>query len=318
MTALTQILQAVTLLQAGRLVAFPTETVYGLGADARNEMAIKKVFAVKKRPADHPLIVHLAHREQLSEWASIIPDEARQLAHVFWPGPLTLILRKKADVSPWLTGNQETIGLRIPRHPIAQALLQRFGGGIAGPSANQFTHVSPTTAMAVQEELGTAVDLILDGGACEVGLESTIVDLCGATPTILRPGMITAQQIAAVLGYPLPTLSQQTATRTAGMHLLHYAPTTKTVLMSTLELRDYLQSHDHDPAIGFITYSIPQESQPHWQTMSIHPSHYAHDIYHVLRMLDKKNLAQIIIEKVPEENAWDAIRDRLFKATGSV
>lgn len=191
--------KAATILHAGGLVAIPTETVYGLGADARNPEALRKIFTTKQRPIDHPLIVHIADMTQLSDWAVAISDSALLLAKAFWPGPLTLILKKAPGVLDLVTGNQETIGIRIPNHPVAIALLKTFGRGVAAPSANRFGRISPTTADAVREELGNAVDLILDGGPCAVGVESTIVDVTGEAPVVLRPGMITQQQIAAVL-----------------------------------------------------------------------------------------------------------------------
>ena len=194
---------AVTILRAGGLVVFPTETVYGLGADAANAAAVRKIFAAKGRPADHPVIVHLASDRDLTRWASDIPPAVRQLAERFWPGPLTLVVRRAKSVSDEVTGGQDTIGLRVPSHPIAQALLNAFGGGIAAPSANRFGHISPTTVRHVREELGDRVDLILDGGACEVGIESTIVDVSGGTPVLLRPGRVSEEEIEAVLQVPL-------------------------------------------------------------------------------------------------------------------
>uniref|UniRef100_UPI002FDD1BFD L-threonylcarbamoyladenylate synthase n=1 Tax=Pelomicrobium sp. TaxID=2815319 RepID=UPI002FDD1BFD len=195
-----EIAKAVDILRAGGLVAFPTETVYGLGADARNPEAVGKIFAAKGRPQHHPVIVHLAEAAQLEAWAVDIPDGARRLAERFWPGPLTLILRRGPGVPDAVTGGQDTVGLRVPAHPVAQALLQAFGGGIAAPSANRFGRLSPTTAQHVEAELDGAVDLILDGGACPVGIESTIVDCAGERPTLLRPGHIGREVLEEALG----------------------------------------------------------------------------------------------------------------------
>lgn len=190
-------------LRAGELVALPTETVHGLGADAMNPAAVRRIFEAKGRPADHPLIVHLPDAEQMTQWARDIPREAIALAQAFWPGPLTLILKREDDVPLEVTGGQDTVGLRVPGHPLALKLLRAFGGGVAAPSANRFGRISPTTAQHVRDEfhdtLGDALT-VLDGGPCEVGIESTILDLSGEAPRILRPGAISAEQIAAVIG----------------------------------------------------------------------------------------------------------------------
>lgn len=191
---------AVRILRAGGLVAFPTETVYGLGAHAANPAAVRRIFAAKGRPADHPLIVHLAHEEQVSRWAREFPPQARRLAQAFWPGPLTLILKRAAHVIDEVTGGQDTVGLRIPSHPMARALLTAFGDGVAAPSANRFGRISPTTAAHVQEELQGKVDMILDGGPCPVGIESTIVDLSSGKAVLLRPGHVSRAQLEGELG----------------------------------------------------------------------------------------------------------------------
>jgi len=211
---------AALLLRQGLLVAFPTETVYGLGADASNPEAVRKIFQAKGRPADHPLIVHISSVDSLNDWAVNIPDAAKKLAAHFWPGPLALILNKKPDVPLEVTGGQETVGLRMPDHPVALSLLKAFGGGIAAPSANRFCRISPTQAAHVEEELGDAVDLILDGGSCQVGVESTIIDLSGKQPKLLRLGHITQKDIEAVLQTELIIVSspaEQTELRAPGM-----------------------------------------------------------------------------------------------------
>lgn len=320
-TSSSEITQAVSILHAGGLVAFPTETVYGLGADAKNEAAIRKIFAAKKRPFDHPLIVHIGNIEQLDDWAQDISPHAMKLARAFWPGPLTLILKKQPQVLDIVTGGQDAIGLRIPRHPIAQALLQVFGSGIAAPSANQFTHVSPTTADAVREELGDTVDLVLDGGVCEVGLESTIVDMSDDMPRILRPGMITAEQIQSVLRCEVLATRQDTPLpRAPGMHHLHYAPATKTILIATNDIPGFLQQLTlQDLPMAFLIQSnIPKKIGVQWVNMPQDPAPYAHDLYHTLRSLDKQHLKSIVIEMVPDDSEWEAIRDRLVKASGSL
>ncbi|WP_442770390.1 L-threonylcarbamoyladenylate synthase, partial [Zoogloea ramigera] len=197
---MNDIQRAVQLLRQGELVALPTETVYGLGADALNPDAVAKIFAAKGRPSDHPLIVHLADASQIMTWAREVPKDAIALARAFWPGPLTLILKRDESVPDLVTGGQDTVGLRVPNHPVALELLRAFGSGVAAPSANRFGRISPTTAEHVRQELGERVALILDGGACAVGLESTIVDLSRGVPVILRPGAIGADDIARVLG----------------------------------------------------------------------------------------------------------------------
>lgn len=315
-----EINQAVAILRAGGLVAIPTETVYGLGADASNEAAVKRIFQAKERPYSHPLIVHIANPAQLTDWAREISPSAWKLANAFWPGPLTLILKKQPHVLDVVTGGQDTVGVRIPAHPIAQAVLTAFGGGVAAPSANKFTHVSPTTAAAVQEELNDKVDLILDGGDCTVGLESTILDMTGATPVILRPGMITAQAISDVLGMPVAeSFTESNNLRVPGMHHVHYAPSTPTVLVDTSQLSTYLQSL---PPTAFPLALITHSQMEHPSSQSIHrvqlsnqASRYAHDLYHTLRSLDHAEWKSIVVESVPETEEWKAIRDRLNKAS---
>lgn len=316
-----EILKAVEILQNQGLVAFPTETVYGLGADADSDKAVEKVFRAKNRPFNHPLIVHLAHKRQLIHWASAISPLALKLADIFWPGPLTLVLKKQPHVLDSVTAGQNTIGLRIPQHPIAQALLQAFGRGIAAPSANQFTHVSPTTANDVRDELGNAVDLILDGGDCEVGLESTIVDMTQDQPVILRPGMITKAQIQAVLGLPVLSRSQEvSAIRTPGMHHIHYAPVTATQLIEHADISGFIEKLKPEQGAIVILFrsEIPiTHPQVTLIQMPNEAASYAHDIYHTLRQLDKGNFKQIIIETVPGNGEWEAIRDRLIKASNT-
>ena len=233
----TDINFATKLLKDGALVAFPTETVYGLGADANNPDAIKKVFNLKGRPADHPLIVHLATASQLPLWARDIPQTAWQVAEHFWPGPLTLILLKQEQVSPLITGGQDTIALRIPNHPIALQLLQNFGSGLVGPSANKYGRVSPTSAMHVAMDLGNNVNAILDGGESNIGIESTILNLTGSKPMIMRSGAITAAAISAVLGEEVVYNSDhKPQIRTSGSHESHYAPVTKVSLLNINEI----------------------------------------------------------------------------------
>jgi len=315
MTTSTDIKKAVLCLRAGQLVAFPTETVYGLGADAENEEAIHQVFAAKERPYSHPLIVHIEAWNQVTRWAAEIPPVATQLAQAFWPGPLTLVLQKKAHVLACVTGAQETVALRAPRHPVAQALLNAFGGALVAPSANRFTHVSPTTAQAVKEELGDRVAMILDGGSCQVGLESTIVDVSSNLPVILRPGMITREAIAHVLQQPVTV--HPSSIRVPGMHSLHYAPKTQTRCFEKEALLHYIETATLEKAsIAVVTHGLERlPAHVHVQRMPKDAIHYAQVLYQTLRVLDQGQFEQIIIEAVPLDSGWEAIRDRLSKAS---
>lgn len=311
--------QAVNLLRAGKLVAFPTETVYGLGADASNEAAIRRIFEAKGRPADHPLIVHIGKFDQLFDWAEEISPEAIQLAKTFWPGPLTMVLKKQAHVSTLLTGGQDTIAIRMPNQAIALSLLRAFGGGIAAPSANLFTRISPTSAEAVAEGLSGKVDLILDGGLCEIGLESTIVDMTQVQPVILRKGMITAEAISQTLGKPIQ-FAKQSKTQVPGMHAVHYAPMTHTLLMRADQIITYLKNVEMTdlPLILLLhtTLVLPTIEQTFYVKMPDQAHAYAHELYRVLRSLDREKVQHLIIEDVPNTSEWQAIRDRLQKASG--
>lgn len=311
-----EITKAVEILQRGGLVAFPTETVYGLGADAANPSAVAKIFAAKNRPIDHPLIVHIAEIKQLSYWARDVSATALKLANSFWPGPLTMIFKKALHVSDLVTGSQDTIGLRIPNHPVAFNLLKSFGGALAAPSANRFGRISPTTAEAVKEELGDNVDAILAGGQCEVGVESTILDVSGETPVILRPGMITLKQIEAVLQQPV-LVQRKNSPRVSGSHTSHYAPITTTNLVKDLRMLSQYLSQDCLPcavlALNPELFSyLSNEAQ--LIEMPKNPKEYAFRLYQLLRDLDKQGLKRIFIEMVPNEHEWDAIRDRLRRA----
>lgn len=314
--------RAVDLLKAGELVALPTETVYGLGADAANPAAVAKIFAAKGRPADHPLIVHLPGDAWLEQWAQDIPQAAWDLAEMFWPGPLTLILKKQPWVPDAVTGGQDTVGLRVPGHPVALELLKAFAdahtkGGIAAPSANRFGRISPTTAAHVQEELGDKVPLILDGGPCQVGIESTIIDLSRDHPEILRPGHISPVLLGEVLG-ELPTQHQsQDAPRVSGSLESHYAPVTPVRLITPERLLDFLTLQRHAGVrCGVLAYDQPaQAGMPHlWRMVPANPAGYAHDLYGALRDLDHQQLELIVVEAPPPGPEWNAVQDRLRRA----
>ncbi|MDK9716148.1 MAG: L-threonylcarbamoyladenylate synthase [Sulfuritalea sp.] len=318
---MTELARAVALLRAGELVAFPTETVYGLGADASNPQAIAKIFAAKGRPADHPLIVHLPDASHLERWAVDIPDTARKLAAAFWPGPLTLILKRHPSVSDAITGGQDTVGLRVPNHPLALQLLCEFGGanggGLAAPSANRFGHVSPTTAAHVREEFGDAVAMILDGGPCAVGIESTILDLSGGEPRILRPGMIDAGDIGAVLGRAPEFGGTQNAPRVSGSLEAHYAPRTPLQLVAAEALAETARQ-----VLGTGRRVAVLASQPlafsHdklvWRPASADPAQFAHDLYARLRELDGIGCDLLLVAAPSAEEAWRAVADRLRRA----
>jgi L-threonylcarbamoyladenylate synthase len=314
--------RAVELLRAGELVAFPTETVYGLGADAANPEAVAKIFAAKGRPADHPLIVHLAGHDAVEHWAEQVPDVAWELMETFWPGPLTLILKKQPWVPLTVTGGQNTVGLRVPGHPVALELLRRFAasgghGGIAAPSANRFGRISPTTAAHVQEELGDRVPLILDGGACAVGIESTIVDCSRGEPVVLRPGHIAPQHLQAVLGRCPEIESANGAPRVSGSLAAHYAPQTPMRLLAGERLLDFLNAQRHKgDRCGVIGHSQPpQAGMPHiWRMLPADPTGYAHELYAALREMDHAGVSLIVVEALPNHPAWAAVSDRLRRA----
>lgn len=309
---------ALAALRAGDLVAFPTETVYGLGADANNPIAIKRVFQVKGRPIDHPLIVHLAAADQLSAWARNIPTAAFALAEQFWPGPLTLILLKQPHVSPLITGGQDTVGVRIPAHPLTLELLRRFESGIVGPSANKYGRVSPTSAQHVADDLGNEVEVILDGGYCAVGIESTIVDLTGNDPMIMRIGAINAAQISAVLSKDVQINFGPHAIRTPGSHVSHYAPNTPVQLLNSSEffaaINTYVEQKINFSAISLHARPQNLDQNIFWQQMSSKPDEYAHDLYAALRAHDFLQNKIILIEQPPNATNWLAVLDRLSRA----
>jgi L-threonylcarbamoyladenylate synthase len=296
--------RAAEILRAGGLVAFPTETVYGLGADASSEKAMARLYAVKGRPADHPVIVHFSSSSEAFKWGDAT-TQATLLAERFWPGPLTLILRRTNRAKDFVTGGQPSVGVRVPSHPIARELLKEFGQPIAAPSANRFGRVSPTTAAHVREDLGADVDLVLEGGASEVGIESTIVDLSSGAAVVLRPGKISAGELGIPVGKSGP--------RHSGGMEKHYAPRTPARLVPTHDLDKEIARLKSGAAV--LAFSRPDERVDFWLRMPRDPAAYAQKLYACLRELDGAGCEAILIEAPPAEPGWEAVLDRLRKAT---
>jgi len=290
--------RAAEALRAGGLVAFPTETVYGLGADAENAAAVGRLFAVKGRPETHPLIVHLGDASELETWASSVPEAARRLAGRFWPGPLTMILKKSERASDGVTGGQGTVGLRVPSHPLALSMLRAFGGGVAAPSANRFGKVSPTTAAHVRADLGGDVDFILDGGPCDVGVESTIVDLSGAEPAILRPGGVTREAVEEALGRRVE-VREKGEVRAPGQLESHYAPRAEVVVVKPGEAE-----------------ARAAELRKKGLTVEVIARPEAQTLYAFLREADARGADAIVVVAPSEEGLGLAVADRLRKAAG--
>jgi L-threonylcarbamoyladenylate synthase len=310
----SEIERAVAILRGGGLVAFPTETVYGLGADASNADAVRRLYATKGRPAGHPVIVHLGDGDLLDEWAVAIPPIARTLAHACWPGPLTLVLRRSDRVADEVTGGRETVGLRVPGHPRALELLRAFGGGLAAPSANRFGRVSPTTAEHVRDELGDDVDLVLDGGPCGVGVESTIVD-CTAEPRVLRVGAVSAEQLRAITGEDLPVGG---TTPAPGTLPSHYSPAARVEVVASAALRERvtaLLGEDQQVGVitgttegladraGVVTLATPRDAEA-----------YARELYAALRRADVLGLDVVLAVPPEARGIGVAVIDRLGRA----
>jgi L-threonylcarbamoyladenylate synthase len=313
-----EVRRAAEILRAGGLVAFPTETVYGLGADASSAAAVARLYAAKGRPAGHPVIVHFADAGHAFEWAREVPAAARALAARFWPGPLTMVLKRSSRAGDFVTGGQDSVGLRVPSHPVAQELLREFGGGneghrfsgVAAPSANLFGNVSATTAAHVRDEM--KVELILDGGASEVGIESTIVDLSSGV-VLLRPGRISRDEIEKVLQIKVQTPDSSSPRHSGGLER-HYAPKTPAVLVPPHALDAEIANRD--AAVAVLAFSRPDERVDYWIRMPREPRAYAQRLYAALRELDGAGCGTILIEAPPDDAEWTAVRDRLARATG--
>jgi L-threonylcarbamoyladenylate synthase len=326
--------QAARRLAQGGLVAFPTETVYGLGADAENPDALARIYAVKGRPASHPVIVHVAPEADIGYWAASIPHEGLLLIEAFWPGPLTLILPRAAHIPAAVSGGQDSVGLRCPSHPLAQALLREFAalkpsgqGGVAAPSANKFGQVSPTRADHVRNEFPELSEdelMVLEGGSSEVGIESTIVDVSrighGIGPVLLRPGHISADQISDVLGQRVG-VPDEAAPRVSGSLKAHYAPRTPLFIRSAAGLLDEVRNAAPDAGrIAVVAFAPPSFSvAPHidWLVCSSDPSLYAQELYALLRRLDASGYGRILLEAPPRTRAWQAVNDRIGRAAAA-
>jgi len=302
---------AAKVLATGGLVAFPTETVYGLGADACNQKAVARIYAAKGRPADHPLIIHVASIDGLGAWARDVPQYAISLARDFWPGPMTLIVKRSELAGDFVTGGQDTVGVRVPNHPVAMGLLEAFersgGKGIAAPSANRFGHVSPTTAQAVSDELSSYLidgDQILDGGACDVGVESTIIDCTGDVPKILRPGAITAEMITKSTGLSVVGVVENSTIRVSGSLDAHYAPAATVLLDQTpIAGQGFIALSDIQTPDGVIRLAAPTTHEE-----------FARVLYSALRAADEQGLSHVVATQPQGAGIAIAIRDRLKRA----
>lgn len=320
MSDASDIERSVSVLTAGGVVAIPTETVYGLAADAANASAVAKIFAIKRRPTSHPLIMHLGAPNWIDDWATDIPESARLLAHTFWPGPLTLVLNRHPNVLPAVTGGQDSVAMRVPAHPLTLQLIRAFGRPLVAPSANRFTHLSPTSADDVRAELGSDVDFILDGGPCRVGVESTIIDLRHGTPQLLRPGGIAAERIEAVLQQPLA--GSDGAVRVPGQHPLHYSPNARVSLVEPEELvPQALASAAAGQKVGVL---LPPEFAGELSgTDRIVPvvvpaalDEYAAALYRYLRAFDRQGCDVIFASLPAAHGLGAALCDRLRRAAG--
>lgn len=312
------ITQAVTILKQGGLVALPTETVYGLAADARNAVAVQKVFRAKGRPSDHPLIVHLATASAMDDWARDIPTVARDLAHAFWPGPLTLVLRRRPGVLDAVTGGMDTIALRVPDHPLALAVLTEFAGGLAAPSANRYGKVSPTNAAHVEKELGAVVDFILDGGSCRIGIESTIVDVSDGKSTILRPGFITPDEIEQITGNVLEDRLGGHV-RSPGLKASHYAPHARVQIVDAREaLGEVLKWHERNVRVGLLASLVPEgcPAEVHLLRLDERLEIQVQQLYSHLREADACGLDVLVAVPPTGSGLAMAVRDRLYRSAG--
>lgn len=310
--------EAVAVLRRGGLVAVPTETVYGLAADASNPAAVARIFAAKGRPSDHPLIVHLPGAEALDDWASEVATSARALADACWPGPLTLVLRRRPRVPDAVTGGRDTVGLRVPDHALTGRLLRRFGGGLAAPSANRFGRVSPTRAEHVVADLGDRVDLVLDGGPCQVGVESTIVEVLDGRVAVLRTGAITVEQVEAITGQPV-SLDTSGPVRAPGMLQSHYAPAARVVIAGDDPVADVCRLLDDGLRVAVLAEAPPDGLPP--GVVLLEPvgdvTGYARHLYQRLRDADEAGVDAVVAVPPAAAGSGSAVRDRLRRAAAA-
>lgn len=315
---------AASILHRGGLVAFPTETVYGLGANALDAAAVGRIFAAKGRPDFNPLIVHVPDADAAREYATAWPEAARALAAAFWPGPITLVLPKRDVIPDVVTAGLSSVGLRVPSHPVARALLKAAGIPIAAPSANRYTELSPTTAAHVEQALGDRVELVLDGGPTRVGIESTVVDLSGPTPVLLRPGSLSPAALRAVVGTleipddPIPE-DPTAPRRSPGMVARHYAPRARLRLFAGSERGDAAAMAERATAagesVGALLLAPLAAPVRHVVRMPADPAAYAHALYAALHQLDDDGCSLVLVERVPDDEAWTGVRDRLERAS---
>jgi len=310
--------RAAGILRAGGVVAFPTETVYGLGADAENAGAVARVFAIKARPPSHPVIVHVADAAALDAWCTPIPAVARRLAERFWPGPLTLILRRRDRVPDTVTGGLDTVGVRVPRHDVALALLRAFGGGLAAPSANRYGRISPTTAAHVHADLGRDVDFVLDGGPCRIGVESTIVDVSSGAPALLRPGGVTPEELEEVVGGPVH-MRVGGPVRSPGQHPQHYAPRARVVIVDREEIgarAAALLASGRRVAVCASSRASDLPGGVEHIVLDPAPADTARELYAALREVDRRGCDVVLVTMPEEIGLGVAIADRLRRAAG--
>lgn len=309
---MSDLTEATARLRAGELVAIPTETVYGLAADASNAAAVGKIFALKGRPPSRPLIVHLADAGAIDSWAQHIPDYARRWAEHFWPGPLALVLHRQPGVLDAVTGGQDTVALRVPDHPLTLELLACFGGGLAAPSANRYGRISPTTPAHVQDEFGAECPYLLDGGACRVGIESTIVSCLDEYPQILRPGRVTAAALRAIGNVDVVERVTDSPVVVPGQVHSHYAPLTPTELLAHGEPEKWPIPRSR---VGFLGFHSPPFTTAAEKRLSLEPGTAATQLYSALRALDQAGVDRILIEAPPDGSEWYGVLDRLRRAT---
>ena len=320
-TARTAIDEAAAALRAGKLVALPTETVYGLGANALDEAAVRRIFEAKQRPSFNPLIVHVADIESARRCSSAWPELATHLAETFWPGPLTLVVPKAAGIPGIVTGGLNAVALRMPSHPIALALIREAGVPVAAPSANPFGAISPTTAQHVETGLGDRIDLIVDGGACAVGIESTVLDLTVSPPRLLRPGGVSARAIEQVIGLVEQShdIKDEGARHSPGLLSRHYSPRGETVFLAPPQWNGWISRLPANAVVGGVvrTFEKPDDSRiVVWKQLGDEPEAYARALYAAMHSADAAGCTHVLLERVPESAAWRAVFDRLARAAG--